>query len=196
MRRRPPLWQIATAHAALLLVTVVALYPVLWVLKMALAPSQAFATGASPIPTEFSIQNFVDVVGTSDADGWLFGRQLLNSIVVSFATSAVGVGLSATAAYALSRWDFPGREERCGFPSLGRVPTRPPNRTRPGNPNPNPQLQPPLLWPTQRRVGCRLLIWRSGSISSAVSASHNLCDGEFNPATSRSINVSNHVKSI
>jgi arabinogalactan oligomer/maltooligosaccharide transport system permease protein len=97
-------------HVGLLVFTVATLYPILWVVKMAVTPSQSFVMGASPIPTAVSLQNFVDVVGTTDAEGWLFGRQLLNSLIVSVATSGVGLVLSTTAGYALSRWDFPGRD--------------------------------------------------------------------------------------
>ena len=98
------------AHAALAVFTCATLYPVVWVVKMALSPSQGFAMGASVIPDQLSLQNFIDVVATFDGDGWLFGRQLFNSIAVSAATACVGLVLSATAGYALSRWDFPGRE--------------------------------------------------------------------------------------
>jgi arabinogalactan oligomer/maltooligosaccharide transport system permease protein len=101
---------VIAVHAGLLLFTVATLYPVAWVVKMALAPGQSFAGGASPIPTEVTLQNFADVALASDARGWLFGRQLFNSVVVSTATALVGLGLSTTAAYALSRWDFPGRD--------------------------------------------------------------------------------------
>ena len=66
--------------------------------------------GVSVLPTEVSLQNFSDVVLTRDAQGWLFVRQFINSLVVSLATAAVGLVLSTTAAYALSRWDFPGRD--------------------------------------------------------------------------------------
>lgn len=109
MRKPSPLVVVA-AHAALLLFTVATLYPVLWVVKMALSPGQGFASGISPLPSEVSLQNFADVVGTRDASGWLFGRQLLNSVLVSVATSAVGLTLSTTAAYAMSRWPFPGKD--------------------------------------------------------------------------------------
>lgn len=108
--RTPPMWQLMLVHVALLVFTVATLYPVLWVLKMALTPSQAFTMSASPIPTEVSLQNFADVLFTTDAYGWLFGRQLFNSLVVSSATAVLGLALSTTAAYALSRWSFPGRE--------------------------------------------------------------------------------------
>ena len=108
--KTPSLWKLVLAHTFLLLFTIATLYPVLWVVKMALTPSQAFAGGASPIPTEISLANFRDVVFTFEGDTWLFGRQLLNSVVISLATSALGVVLSTTAAYALSRWEFPGRD--------------------------------------------------------------------------------------
>jgi len=109
--RRPSQTTVVLTHVGLFLFTVATLYPVLWVVKMALTPGQAFVMGASPIPTTVSLQNFADVVGTTDADGWLFGRQLFNSVVVASATSIVGVTLSASAAYGLSRWDFPGRDK-------------------------------------------------------------------------------------
>ena len=98
-------------HAGLILVSLATLYPVLWVLKMALTPSQAFSMDPSPIPDAVTLQNFVDVVTTRDAaGGWLFGQQLFNSLFVSLVTSAIGISLAATAGYALSRWSFPGRD--------------------------------------------------------------------------------------
>lgn len=112
MRAPSPL-VVGATHAGLVVFTVAALYPVLWVVKMALTPSAAFAVGAWPLPdpSTATLANFVDVVSTQDEGGsWLFARQLLNSLVVSVATSGVGLVLSATAAYAMSRWSFPGRE--------------------------------------------------------------------------------------
>ncbi len=102
--------QIVT-HTSLILVSMAVLYPVLWVLKMALTPSQAFSLDPVPWPSEVSLQNFVDVVQTTDASGgWLFGRQLFNSVLVSVLTALVGICLSCTAGYAMSRWAFPGRD--------------------------------------------------------------------------------------
>jgi len=50
------------------------------------------------------------VLGRTTGDGvWLFGRQLLNSVVVSVITTILGVFLACTAAYAFSRFRFPGR---------------------------------------------------------------------------------------
>jgi ABC-type glycerol-3-phosphate transport system permease component len=63
------------------------------------------------IPRALTLQNFVDVVGTTDATGgWLFGRQLFNSLVAAGVTSAIGITLATTAGYAMSRFVFPGQK--------------------------------------------------------------------------------------
>ncbi|MEQ1508000.1 MAG: ABC transporter permease subunit [Myxococcota bacterium] len=108
--RTPPAWVVVAVHAGLFVFTVATLYPVMWVVKMALAPGQSFAGGAWPIPTAIDPQNFVDVVSASDPSGWLFGRQLLNSLIVASGTAVVGLALSTTSAYAMSRWSFPGKD--------------------------------------------------------------------------------------
>ena len=109
--RAPSTPTVVAAHALLVVATAAALFPVSWVLKMALSPSQGMAVTANPLPTEVDFGNFAAVVGTHAADGtWLFGRQLVNSLVVSGATATVGVTLACTAAYAMSRWSFPGRD--------------------------------------------------------------------------------------
>ncbi len=102
--------RVFAVHVALLVATVATLYPVLWVLKMALSPSQGAALSANPLPDAFTTANFADVIGARDAAGhWLFGRQLANSLIVSIAVTVVGVSFACTAAYALSRFRFPGR---------------------------------------------------------------------------------------
>jgi arabinogalactan oligomer/maltooligosaccharide transport system permease protein len=101
----------ALVHMALVLACVVALYPVLWVVKLALSPTQALSLSASPIPEAVTFEHFRDVMGATDSSGrWLFGRQLLASVVVSGLTTLVGLSLAVTAAYALSRFRFPGKD--------------------------------------------------------------------------------------
>ena len=57
--------------------SLVVLYPILWVVKMALTPSQAFSMDPWPIPNVVSFDNFWDVIQTTDSKGnWLFGQQL------------------------------------------------------------------------------------------------------------------------
>ena len=101
----------ALVHVVLILITAATLYLVLWVLKMALSPSQSFSLSVNPWPTQLSLANFADVLLRQDADGrYLFFRQLVNSLLVSAAVTVVGVSLSCSAAYALSRFRFPGRD--------------------------------------------------------------------------------------
>ena len=98
-------------HAGLALVCAATLYPVLWVVKLAVSPTQSLSLSASPFPDSVTFAHFADVLGGTDAQGrWLFGRQLLSSLLVSGATTLVGLGLAVTAAYALSRFRFPGRQ--------------------------------------------------------------------------------------
>ncbi len=89
----------------------VSLYPVLWVLKLALSPTQSLSLSISPIPESITLAHFADVLGSTDAQGrWLFGRQVLASVLVSGLTTVVGLSLAVTAAYALSRFRFPGKD--------------------------------------------------------------------------------------
>ena len=127
--RAPSILRSVVINAVLVVACLAALYPALWVLKMAVTPSQAFSMDPSLIPTELSLQNFRDVLcsvdprggsafesavlhacGIEGAGGWLFGRQLANSLLVAGITSVLGIGLACTAGYAMSRFAFPGRE--------------------------------------------------------------------------------------
>ncbi len=111
MNRKPTWVRAVLLNLALVAACLVTLYPVLWVVKMALTPSQAFSLSANPFPETFSLSNFHDLVTATDLAGrWLFGRWLLNSIVIATATTALGVTLATTAAYAFSRFAFPGRQ--------------------------------------------------------------------------------------
>ena len=97
-------------HIGLVIVTLLTIYPILLVVGIALSPREGFKGVVSPIPEEVTFQNFLDVIGASTDQGeWLFGPQLVNSLVVSVATTVVGIFLATTAAYAFSRARFPGR---------------------------------------------------------------------------------------
>ncbi len=97
-------------HVALIGAVIVTLYPVLWVVKLALSSNQGLTLSASPWPDEVHFSNFVDVVTSRTSDGHpLFLRQLFNSILVASAVTVVGIVFSVSAAYALSRMRFYGR---------------------------------------------------------------------------------------
>jgi arabinogalactan oligomer/maltooligosaccharide transport system permease protein len=111
MNRRPRLLAIIAIHLALIVLVALVLYPVLLVCKKAFEPGRHFALSASPLPGQFTTQHFTDLFGARGGHGeLLFLRHAFNSLVVAVATTAVGVVLSCTAAYALSRFRFPGRK--------------------------------------------------------------------------------------
>ena len=84
----------------------------LWVVKLALSPTQTLSMSANPFPEAVTFDHFRDVHRRRPTrkGRWLFGRQLLSSLVVSGATTVVGLSLAVTAAYALSRFRFPGKQ--------------------------------------------------------------------------------------
>jgi arabinogalactan oligomer/maltooligosaccharide transport system permease protein len=106
-------------HLFLIFFTLIAVYPVLWVITVAFSGQQSLAfadvpadpgffdrlRAVIPWPEQFSLQNFKDVLTEQP-----FLRWMLNSAIVAAATTVVGVFLACTAAYAFSRFQFPGRK--------------------------------------------------------------------------------------
>jgi arabinogalactan oligomer/maltooligosaccharide transport system permease protein len=100
------------AHVLLVAACAFAVYPLLWVITLALSPEGPGAEARLlPIVSAPSLDNFRTVVGWgvhgSDAT-WLFLRQLANSLVVSLATAFVAIAVATPAAYALARFPFVG----------------------------------------------------------------------------------------
>lgn len=107
-------------HLILIAVTLVTLYPIFWVFTIAFSGKQSLAIAELPAdpttwdrirsvipwPADVSFSNFTSVWNDQP-----FGLWLLNSAIVAAATTVVGVFLSCTAAYAFSRFVFPGRRE-------------------------------------------------------------------------------------
>ena len=107
-------------HAVLITFTLLAIYPVLWVFSVAFSGTQNLAfsdvppdpgfvdrlRAIIPWPETLSLQNFTDVLTEQP-----FLRWILNSAIVAAATTVLGVFLACTAAYAFSRFSFPGRRQ-------------------------------------------------------------------------------------
>jgi arabinogalactan oligomer / maltooligosaccharide transport system permease protein len=105
-------------HLLLAVATLVTLYPILWVVTIAFSGKQSLAIAdlpasptlldriraVTPWPKVWSLDNFTSVVTDQP-----FGRWLINSAIVATATTVVGVFLACTAAYAFSRFKFPGQ---------------------------------------------------------------------------------------
>lgn len=119
MKRHWPL------HLFLILFTFVSCYPIFWVFTIAFSGKQSLAIvnlpqnpttsdrlrAITPWPEEVSFSNFVSVMTDQP-----FARWIVNSAIVAGATTIVGVFMACTAAYAFSRFRFPGR--RAGLMSF------------------------------------------------------------------------------
>jgi len=115
MRGRGSILTELGVHLVLLLAVCFALYPVLWVITLALSPGEAPEPSLLPLPMDPSLEHVEAVVTRSDDQGrWLFVRQLFNSLVIAFATSGVAIAIATPAAYALSRFSFVGRDATVG----------------------------------------------------------------------------------
>jgi arabinogalactan oligomer / maltooligosaccharide transport system permease protein len=94
-------------HGSLIVATVIALFPVFWILISSFKDQQEIisSTTLSILPHHWRISNYVHVITDNNH---IFLTWLWNSIVIAFFTTVIGVFLAATAAYAFSRYRFPG----------------------------------------------------------------------------------------
>lgn len=93
------------AWISVLLFAVFSIYPMLYVFSVSLRGDNAFQSQSLEIITaSSSFQNFVDLFTETDFLIWM-----RNSLLVSSITTLLGVSLASTSAYALSRYQFRGR---------------------------------------------------------------------------------------
>jgi len=109
-----PRWpEVIVTHAVLLFMSAVVLYPVLWVLKLALTQGGQIGADPSPLPLPNSLDfsNFGAFLFAKDFNGNpLFWYQLGNSLMISGVATLIGVMCALSAAYGFSRFTFVGRE--------------------------------------------------------------------------------------
>ncbi|HWD84983.1 MAG TPA: carbohydrate ABC transporter permease [Solirubrobacteraceae bacterium] len=89
---------------AFVVVVVVSLVPVFWLLMLSLK-TPASATDGSFIPHHWTLDNYKDIFSQS-----VFTAALRNSIGIGLISTALAVLLASSAAYAIARLDFPGKQ--------------------------------------------------------------------------------------
>lgn len=99
--QRSPLASVAL-HVTLIITSVIAVFPVLWVLLTSLKPAKYATT--SDFFKETTFVNYTNLIKDTDFLTW-FG----NSVVVAGLSTVLGVFVSATTGYAVSRFRFPGK---------------------------------------------------------------------------------------
>lgn len=93
-------------HAFLALFSFATIYPILQIVTVSLRPSdQLYSTSLALIPKGATLHAYHTMLFEKD-----FLRWLGNSFTVSMAVTVFGVVLASTAAYAFSRFRFPGRQ--------------------------------------------------------------------------------------
>ena len=85
--------------------------PLLWMLSTSFKGSfEALQQPPRWIPSEFRLDKYTMLLNPNNDIGEQFLRYLRNSLWVSFATTILGVLVAVPAAYAFSRFTFPGRD--------------------------------------------------------------------------------------
>jgi multiple sugar transport system permease protein len=87
-----------------IVVVVVSLVPVFWLLMLSLK-TPASATDGSFIPHHWTLDNYRDIFKQS-----VFTAALRNSIGIGLISTTLAVLLASSAAYAIARLDFPGKQ--------------------------------------------------------------------------------------
>lgn len=94
-------------HAFLVFFTLGTVYPILQIVTISLRPSdQLYSTSLSLVPDGATLRAYRVMLFEKPFLLWL-----RNSFIVSMAVTVLGVTLASTAAYAFSRFRFPGRQQ-------------------------------------------------------------------------------------
>jgi multiple sugar transport system permease protein len=108
--RKPVDWWRWAGRAFLLFLLIFTVVPMLWMVLTSLKTQ--FAAMQYPPqwwPTEPTLQNYYKLLDPSNSVGQEFLRYFWNSLYVSVMTTILGVVVAVPAAYAFSRFRFPGR---------------------------------------------------------------------------------------
>ena len=106
MNKPSTLRRIFTTDIPVVLIILLAIGPFVWMILTSLTPTaQLSATGVSLSPAGWSMDNYVRLLKQTS-----FLVNMLHSLIIAAGTVILGLVVSVTAAYALSRFRFPGRK--------------------------------------------------------------------------------------
>lgn len=110
-RRRKQLRSTAESvgtHIIMIIMVIIAVFPLLLIILTSFKrPNEIFTTSVQLFPPHPTLDNYVQVL---TGQGGIFFTWVLNSLKISLLTTIVGILFSAPAAYALSRWNFIGKQ--------------------------------------------------------------------------------------
>jgi arabinogalactan oligomer/maltooligosaccharide transport system permease protein len=91
-------------HGTLVLAVFCALFPILWVVLSSIKPASEIRRTEIKLFASPTLENYTKLLTETDFPTWF-----LNSVIVAAFTMVFGIAMSATAGYALSRFNFPGK---------------------------------------------------------------------------------------
>ena len=104
--RQKHLWKSLAANVAVLVFLVFAVFPLYFVITASFRPGQSlYSTSLELFPSQPSLENWTYMFTQTKLLQWMG-----NSLLVAGLTTIASVLLCTTAAYAFSRWRFPGRD--------------------------------------------------------------------------------------
>nr|WP_202468121.1 carbohydrate ABC transporter permease [Streptomyces sp. SID8378] len=89
-------------HLTLIVASVIAVFPVLWVLLTSLKPAKYATT--TDFFRETTLVNYTNLIRDTEFLNWF-----ANSVIISALSTVIGVFVAATTGYAVSRFRFPGK---------------------------------------------------------------------------------------
>jgi arabinogalactan oligomer/maltooligosaccharide transport system permease protein len=92
-----------TSHGLLILASLIALFPIAWLVFLSLGPDKDDYLHPERIFDKMTFDNYVFVLQETKFFDWL-----MSTLIVSLGTTALGVLVAATTGYAVSRMRFPG----------------------------------------------------------------------------------------
>lgn len=101
--RKRPLGKSVVLHVTLVVASLIAVTPIVWIFLTSLKPRDRWQTAEVKFFDHPSFDNYSQVLNDTNFLRW-FG----NSVIVAFFTTLIAVILAATTGYALSRLKFPG----------------------------------------------------------------------------------------
>jgi arabinogalactan oligomer/maltooligosaccharide transport system permease protein len=104
-QRRSPLASIAL-HLMLTVASLIAIFPIVWVILSSFKPGVWIQSTELTLIKAPTLDNYRYVLTSTHFPLWF-----LNSVIVGAFTMVIGVFISATTGYALSRFNFPGRRQ-------------------------------------------------------------------------------------
>ncbi|HLR77536.1 MAG TPA: hypothetical protein VK062_00645, partial [Burkholderiaceae bacterium] len=101
----------AVLYAILLLVTAFMLFPIIWMILTAIKPDvEVYAVPPKWLPSTLNWENL--------RSAWVdrnFDQYFLNSLIVATSTAVLSTVVGVFGGYALSRFNFPGRNMVTGY---------------------------------------------------------------------------------